>query len=60
MFHAIRLVVGLGLLATLGYTIAYFLFGAQRYLVIALRALLITAVIAAVLGLGIWVEHLTR
>ena len=60
MFLAIRIVIGLGLIATLWYTVAYFLMGNYRHLVIALRILLVTFVVAIALGAGIWLETLSR
>ena len=60
MFTAIRVILGLGLLVTLGYTVIYLLAGHQRHLVIALRWLIVCVLAAVFLGLGIWIEHTTR
>ncbi|MCB1742022.1 MAG: hypothetical protein R3E83_08720 [Burkholderiaceae bacterium] len=58
MIILLRLVFGVGLGVSLYYTVIYLIGGQRRYLVRALRTLLVTVVLALIFFAGVAIEHL--
>ena len=57
MIILIRLVFGVGLGVALYYAVLYMIGGQRRYLVRALRVLIVTLVLALIFFIGVAAEH---
>lgn len=58
MIIMLRLVFGVGLGVALYYCVLFMLRGQRRYLVSALRVLIVTVVLALIFFIGVAAEHL--